>query len=143
MKILRLICVLIGGFSYIGHADQNANRVKAFHQMSMTRGWELGLWRIKNEREHDNSAKLFKLSMTAEAFRYWVLVREGLVDNSPVFEEQIRRSFSNGDLDASTLKNPLNRDSNNSGGFGVGFLLTAENYKILSREFEIKFTKLN
>lgn len=117
-------------------SEVNLSQSQRFYQLTMTRGWELGIWRIKNDKSDDKSAKLFELSMTAQAFRYWILVHEGLIERSFVHEAQIRRSFSNGDLKITTLKNPLHRDSRNQGGFGTGIFLDAEKYEKLAREFE-------
>lgn len=141
MKIICaiLLSVLISG--EIARADQQSARVKVFHQLTMTRGWELGLWRIKNEKTVDENAVRFKLSMTSQAFQYWILVRDGLIDKNGAFEEQIRRSFANGDLDASTLKNPLYRDAKNEGGFGIGMVLSADKYRKLAKEFEEFFSR--
>jgi hypothetical protein len=102
----------------------------------MTRSWELGIWRVKNEQANGKEKVYFKLSMTAEAFRYWLLVKDNIIDKNSVYENQVRKSFSNGDLDVSTLKNPLHTDLDGCGGFGVGMILTAEKYQQLSQEFE-------
>lgn len=141
MKIIYaiLLSVLISG--KIAHADQQSGRVEIFHQLTMTRGWELGLWRIKNEKTADESAVRFKLSMTSQAFQYWILVHDGLIGKNRVFEELIRRSFANGDLDASTLRNPLYRNAENEGGFGIGMVLSADEYRKLAKEFEECFSR--
>ena len=140
MKTIYAMLLGISISAPIVQADQQSDRIKLFHQLTMTRGWELGLWRIKNDKKTGESAVRFKLSMTAQAFQYWILVHDRLIDKNGPFEEQIRRSFANGDLDTSTLKNPLYRDAKNEGGFGIGVVLNAEEYQKLAKEFEQFFS---
>lgn len=140
MKTVYAMILGISINAQIVQADQQSERIKLFHQLTMTRGWELGLWRIKHDKKIEESAVRFKLSMTAQAFQYWILVHDGLIDKNIAYEEQIRRSFANGDLDTSTFKNPLYRDSKNEGGFGIGVVLNAEEYQKLSKEFAELFS---
>jgi hypothetical protein len=124
-------------FSNIHGFSKEANvKAKEFYSLCNTRGWELGMWRLSNEDNKNDTWKLFKLSMTAQAFRYWVLASKGIIDQDLVHEAQIRRSFSSGKLDINSLKNPLSKNEDYQGGFDIGYPLTLKDYSILSIEFE-------
>lgn len=136
---IYVIFWMFSGFFVSAQEERDVRRVKLFHQLTLTRGWELGLWKVKNEVGDENRAKFFKLSMTAQAFRYWVLTQDGLIEPCLPYEGQIRKSFSNGDLDPMTLKNPLAQDANGNGGFGIEKSLDIEEYHKLAAEFEKHF----
>jgi hypothetical protein len=139
---LLLIITLFGDSHAEGEKSVIAVKsIDRFHQLNLTRGWELGIWRIQNEDGDTEIASNFKLSMTAQAFRYWLFVREGLIKPFTVHEAQIRKSFEMGILSYDTMKNPLNRNNDNTGGFGIDNLIDAEEYRNLSSEFEAYFKK--
>lgn len=95
------------------------------------------MWRVNNCKEHDEHSENFKHSMTAQAFRYWVLVQKGLIAPNLAHESQIKKAFASGELSPATLKNPLFRDSEYQGGFGIGRVsMNAEEYAVLSVKFE-------
>jgi hypothetical protein len=95
------------------------------------------MWRVNNCEEHDEHSENFKLSMTAQAFRYWVLVQKGLIAPNLAHESQIKKAFESGELTLATLKNPLFKNSEHQGGFGIsGVFMNAEEYAVRSVEFE-------
>jgi hypothetical protein len=99
------------------------------------------MWRVNNCKEHDEQSENFRLSMTAQAFRYWLLVQKGLREADPAHESQIRKTFASGELSEATLKNPLFKNSEYKGGFAVGRVgISAEEYAAYSVEFE-RFVK--
>lgn len=140
MHCLGFVTLWFSASGLVNAEPRKEDKFQEFHVQVLTRSWELGIWRVKNEVTRDERSALFKLSMTAQAFRYWLLVKQEIAARSLVYESQIRKSFSVGDLDVNTLKNPLNRNSDGEGGFGVGMLLGADEYARLSREFERDFT---
>lgn len=132
-----LLFTLLSSFSSLADAQRSEEeRVESFRSLMLTRSWGLGMWRVNNCVEHDEYSRNFKLSMTAEAFRYWMLVQEGLIEANLGHDAQIARSFARGELSLETLKNPLLRDKNGKGGFGVGIRLNADRYASLSLQFE-------
>ena len=136
MRLLTVITALcLAAHPLSGQEDNKAE--KDFESLTLTRCWALGMWRVNDCKEHDDQSKNFKLSMTAQAFRYWVLVQKGLIVPNLAHESQIRKAFESGELSADTLKNPLYRNSEYQGGFGIGgVVMNAAEYATRSVEFE-------
>lgn len=142
MKIIILGTLFLMNLNYVrAEAVLNASikdeenydliRKQSFESLVYTRSWSAWIWRLKFGNENPEVKVSIEKSMVAHAFNYWILTKKKLIDSVPVYEMQIRKSFSEGDIPLERLNDPL------SAPYGIaGPQLAKDDYQKLALEFK-------
>jgi len=111
--------------------------IENFKSITYTRGWVFGMLRVKNSDQSLDEEMKFSWSMTAYAFNYWLLSRNGHVEIDEVFDNLIIRTFKDKELPLDSLNDPLMRNNEHGGVFAPYIVdLSDDNYNILVQRFK-------
>jgi len=120
-KMKKILIILFVSISQLTAEVENKNTqdhlVKEFKSLTYTRGWVFGMLRVNNSDQSLHEEILFSWSMTAYAFNYWLLSRNGYIEIDEVFDHLIIRTFKNKELSIESMNDPLMRYKDNVGAF--------------------------
>lgn len=119
------------------HAEEKNNLAKQyeFQRLTLQRSWHYASLLVdvgspEVQREHART-------MATAAFHYWVMKKSNLIEEMPIYEAQVRKTFKDKKLDPELLNDPLCRFSANTPRYSLpNFNMSDEDYKKLADEFK-------